>query len=398
MFSREVLAGYDPEVLQSGTVLVVGAGALGQNLDLNLGLTGIGSIRIVDRDVFEEHNRTRSPLYPKDPQIEGWKKAEVVARQLSQFRPHNKCRVSFAHAWIEELGDGAFFDVSVVASCVDSAAARTYLADHCRLNGIPLVEGGFDGLTASMSVFRNKPEDADSSGCWRCTNPSVEGGASCRDYAKAAEAAGVVPATQTVAAFLGASMAETCVQLLHGETLFAEKSLDLNLRTGSAKLIQHSRDPECPGAHRRFAPAIANLDIAPASSGKNLIAECARVFKSGFSVQLPAPLYHEIPCKSCGHMAQFSRPLHAWKREGLCRACGGNAARVRRPSASARIYTSISQDSLGEILDLTCLSLGLNHGSIVEVLAGERLVTVRLSGGPEDLFQSATEENFYGKP
>lgn len=36
VFSRERLAGYDPELMSRSTVLIVGAGALGQNTALNL--------------------------------------------------------------------------------------------------------------------------------------------------------------------------------------------------------------------------------------------------------------------------------------------------------------------------------------------------------------------------
>ena len=84
VFSREMLAGYDPEILHGGTVLVVGAGAGGQNLLQNLALSGVGEIRIVDHDHFEEHNRTRSPLYPTDilPAEGGAGKARLVAEKL----------------------------------------------------------------------------------------------------------------------------------------------------------------------------------------------------------------------------------------------------------------------------------------------------------------------------
>ena len=63
LFSRERLAGYDPELLARSVALIVGAGALGQNTAQNLALAGIGEIRIVDKDQFEPHNRTRSPAY-----------------------------------------------------------------------------------------------------------------------------------------------------------------------------------------------------------------------------------------------------------------------------------------------------------------------------------------------
>ena len=47
-FSRELLAGYNPKLLAESTVLIVGVGALGQNLALNLALSGVGKLRIID--------------------------------------------------------------------------------------------------------------------------------------------------------------------------------------------------------------------------------------------------------------------------------------------------------------------------------------------------------------
>ena len=45
LFSRERLAGYDPEIMKATRMLIVGAGALGQNTALNLALAGVGEIR-----------------------------------------------------------------------------------------------------------------------------------------------------------------------------------------------------------------------------------------------------------------------------------------------------------------------------------------------------------------
>ncbi|MBI4541213.1 MAG: ThiF family adenylyltransferase [Gemmatimonadetes bacterium] len=50
--------------MAESVALVPGAGALGQNVIQNLALSGIGESRVADNDVFEDHNRTRSPAFP----------------------------------------------------------------------------------------------------------------------------------------------------------------------------------------------------------------------------------------------------------------------------------------------------------------------------------------------
>ena len=57
--------GLRPSSSGRSCVLIAGAGALGKNVALDLALTGVREMRIVDGDVFEEHNRTRSPLHPR---------------------------------------------------------------------------------------------------------------------------------------------------------------------------------------------------------------------------------------------------------------------------------------------------------------------------------------------
>ena len=64
LLSRERAAGYESERLAAMRVLLVGVGALGQNVGLNLALAQVGSLCVIDLDQFETHNATRSPCFP----------------------------------------------------------------------------------------------------------------------------------------------------------------------------------------------------------------------------------------------------------------------------------------------------------------------------------------------
>ena len=54
---------WDQERLKNATIMVVGAGAIGNELIKNLTLLGIGRILIYDMDSIENTNLTRSVLY-----------------------------------------------------------------------------------------------------------------------------------------------------------------------------------------------------------------------------------------------------------------------------------------------------------------------------------------------
>ena len=68
---------WDQEKLKNACILVVGAGAIGNELIKNLALLGIGSILIVDMDQIEQTNLTRSVLFRAGDV--GRYKAEVAA-------------------------------------------------------------------------------------------------------------------------------------------------------------------------------------------------------------------------------------------------------------------------------------------------------------------------------
>ncbi len=84
---------FDQEKIFSSYVIVVGAGAIGNELLKNLALVGIGRIHIIDFDVIEIHNLTRSILFQlKDI---GKSKAEVAANVVKNI--NEACEVSYSN-------------------------------------------------------------------------------------------------------------------------------------------------------------------------------------------------------------------------------------------------------------------------------------------------------------
>src|SRR5215813_11326227 len=82
---------YNRARLSELSVMVVGAGALGNEVIKNLTLLGLGAIYIVDRDVIEPSNLTRSVLYcvPQVQQIISNRtpKAEFAAARVREMNP-----------------------------------------------------------------------------------------------------------------------------------------------------------------------------------------------------------------------------------------------------------------------------------------------------------------------
>src|SRR5438874_4427124 len=85
-FDRFKLIGWwDQNRLASARVLVIGAGALGNEIVKNLALLGVGHVLIADLDRVENSNLSRSVLYRASDN--GCEKATVGARAAAEIYP-----------------------------------------------------------------------------------------------------------------------------------------------------------------------------------------------------------------------------------------------------------------------------------------------------------------------
>jgi molybdopterin/thiamine biosynthesis adenylyltransferase len=96
-FSRFRLIGWwDQEKLRQARVLVIGAGALGNEILKNLALLGFANIVVVDLDTIEASNLSRSVLY-RDSDI-GRPKADAAADGVRNIFPDAKVHAITADA------------------------------------------------------------------------------------------------------------------------------------------------------------------------------------------------------------------------------------------------------------------------------------------------------------
>ena len=80
-----LLSWFKQENVKKAKVMVVGAGALGNEVLKNLALFGVGNIVIVDFDTIEYSNLTRSILFRESDADKGLYKAEVAAKRIKEI-------------------------------------------------------------------------------------------------------------------------------------------------------------------------------------------------------------------------------------------------------------------------------------------------------------------------
>ncbi len=382
LHSREQLAGYDRACLEGSVVALVGCGAAGNNIAVNLALSGVGEVRLIDPDTVEPSNLTRSPLFRRERLVGGrvrYKAHEVALGSLAHSYATAPV-VRYANKPIEALGLGAFAGVGVVIAAVDSFRVRAYLSDAAQYLGIPFVEVGFLAPDGHVSVFAHREPTA---ACWRCLHPTIpKGGFSCEIYAALAASQGRIGATQTLAATFGAMTAEAAIQALHGAFPLEGRVWSLDTRTGRASTLTITPNDGCPAHHRPRAD-ILTLDV-PSDAPLAAVFTALEAHGGTPVVHLPEPFTVEAPCARCGATVSVRRPTSAISTPPVCRkSCADARGDTRK---AARIVHGIAA---GDALTRTsCRSLGLPPGAIFEVVDEVSYATrvVRLAGGPDDLF------------
>lgn len=135
--------------LKDVKTLVVGGGAIGNYVSLNLALSGFRNIDIIDFDRIEESNLNRQILFFNR---EGENKAEVLKEKLREIGKA-KMRV-FVYKITED--SGRFFEKNkydLIFGCLDNFEARYYLNQFAVENKIPYIDGGTSDLSGNLAVY-----------------------------------------------------------------------------------------------------------------------------------------------------------------------------------------------------------------------------------------------------
>jgi molybdopterin/thiamine biosynthesis adenylyltransferase len=152
--NREAISLREQLRLAKSRVAVVGVGGLGGHVILLLSRLGIGTLVVVDYDVFDETNLNRQAL--SNMETLGKPKPEAAVATVSSINPGVKvipCQVRLDSSNAPEILTGS----NVVVDALDNVQDRFLLEQTAKKLEIPLVHGalaGFEGQV--MTIF---PED-----------------------------------------------------------------------------------------------------------------------------------------------------------------------------------------------------------------------------------------------
>jgi len=138
----ELITWWDQSALLSAKVLVVGAGALGNEIVKNLALVGVGNLTIVDMDIIEHTNLARCVFFR--PEHEQKFKSEILAAEAS--RMNSDVKTDYYTCPIQELGDGFIGQFDLIVAGLDNREARVWLGAAAKRTGRVWIDGAIEGL------------------------------------------------------------------------------------------------------------------------------------------------------------------------------------------------------------------------------------------------------------
>ncbi len=167
-FARiSAIGGYERDFVSSLKVIVIGAGAIGNELVKNLVLFGIKEVLLFDFDKIELHNLTRSVFF-RETDV-GDFKAETVAMRAAELSKDTLVRAINKDFW-HSLGFETLSEYDAVVCAVDNLEARIKLNTLCGISKKLFINTAIDHRYAGVEIYpyHNGLE----CGCYECILPS----------------------------------------------------------------------------------------------------------------------------------------------------------------------------------------------------------------------------------
>jgi molybdopterin-synthase adenylyltransferase len=236
-YSRQIL--FQPigeegqsKLLKSSAV-VVGVGALGTVIANHLVRSGVGHVRLIDRDLVELSNLQRQSLFSEEDAIMQLPKAIAAENMLKRVNSSIKIEAVIADLNLDNAEDllGGF---DVIVDGTDNFMTRYLINDVAVKHGIPWVYGGAVSSRGMFAVI-----NPGKTPCYRCLFPEVPLGLG--------ETCDTIGVLSPITDIIGSFQAVEALKLLVGaETNPNLEQYDIWSNSSLQMDITNGRNPECP--------------------------------------------------------------------------------------------------------------------------------------------------------
>lgn len=312
---------WDQERLKNATIMVVGAGAIGNELIKNLTLLGIGRILVFDMDAIESTNLTRSVLYRA--QDVGRYKAEVAAERAKEMNPDVKAKAFIANI-IDDVGLGVFRRMNVVLGGLDNREARLSINQSCYKVDRPWIDGAIEALNGFARVFI-----PGQGACYECTMTEtdwmlINKRKSCALLTHEQMASGKIPTTPTSSSIIAGIQVQEMLKLLHADRnlpTLAGKGYVFNGLTHDSYVVEYQCKEDCM-SHDTYEKIVEKPWSVKSITLKALLAEIRSELGEHAVLDFDRDIATRARCR-CGECKDLFTPVHKLKGHMLtCSRCG----------------------------------------------------------------------------
>ena len=380
----EFISWWEREKVKNAKVMVIGAGALGNEVIKNLALMGIGNLFIVDFDKIEAANLSRSVLFRESDNNRS--KAEIAAARAKSINPD--IHVQYMNGDVTtQMGLGIIRRMDVVIGCLDNREARLAVNRFCYWVNKPWVDGAIQELLGLMRVF--VPGQG---ACYECTLTEqslrdLSARYSCPLLARQNILLGKVPTTPTIASIIGGMQSQEALKLINGLPVEPGKVVHYNGLVNEMHTTAYSARDDCE-SHWTYG----DITELPARSERTTLADLLRIARADLGpdamIELDQELITQLECPNCHTVDQVLKPLSEVTFEaGHCPTCG-----ELRESTLTHIISGEEN-----FLHRTLFSVGIPSLHIVRAHNGVQYRFYELTGDLQDALHFHDFEQTYVK-
>lgn len=209
-----LMSWWDADRVSKANVMVVGAGALGNEVLKNLALMNVGSIFIVDFDTIEYANLCRSVLFRTEDIKQNKFKCEIAGERIKDINPNVKVQTVNGDIMID-VGLGVMRRMDVIIGCLDNRIARLFINRYAYKVGKVWIDGAIENLSGQLNVYQNGKS------CYECALTNVDWEnirfkMGCADIAQRNSTQGRVPTTPISSSIIAAMQVQEAIKVIHG--------------------------------------------------------------------------------------------------------------------------------------------------------------------------------------
>lgn len=359
------------DVVREATVLVVGAGALGNEVLKNMALMGIGNVIIADFDTIEDSNLSRSVLFRASDR--GRRKVDAAAERVKELNPD--VNVKTWHGDINfEMGLGVFRHVDAIVGCLDNREARLSINRFSWAINKPWVDGAIQELMGIVRVFW-----PGRGACYECTLTDLDYQIiglrySCPLLARENILQGKVPTTPTSASIVAAFQTQEALKLIHGMEVQPGKAIMINGLTNDIYTTEYPVKEFCM-SHSRLEPIVELPEAtSEATTLNDLLTIARKELGDEVALEFDGELVVAMHCPTCDKTESvFQRMARLYENDSDCPNCGTK----RDMTLTHRIIGD------EDFLERTLSQIDVSPLSIIRARNGEKRIYYEITGDKE---------------